>query len=333
MVSGHILSAMTADSRLLSLLGMLASGRTYSATELAAHFGVTARSIRRDITNLRQLGYVIESTPGAAGGYRAHSRTVLPPLQLETGEALATALGLALLNGAGLGTSNAESATAKLRGMLPSAMRETIGDIGTAVSVLAGHEPGVDMAAVMTTASAISSRSVLTFDHVKRKPRGSSRTTSMERRVEPVQLVVLGAHWYLYAWDLTRSDWRVFRLDRMSQVHETTFAFAPRDHPGAEAAVSSAVTTDVYRHTVVLEVDATVDETKAWFPTRTATVTETEGGAHIEFGVEDLGWAAVITAATPVEFRVIEPPELLDALRDLGERATRVSRAGASGNS
>lgn len=212
-------------------------------------------------------------------------------------------------------------------------MRETIGDIGTAVSVLAGHEPGVDMAAVMTTASAISSRSVLTFDHVKRKPRGSSRTISMERRVEPVQLVVLGAHWYLYAWDLTRSDWRVFRLDRMSQVHETTFAFAPRDHPGAEAAVSSAVTTDAYRHTVILEVDATVDETKAWFPTRTATVTETEDGARIEFGVEDLGWAAVITAATPVEFRVIEPPELLDALRDLGERATRVSRAGASGNS
>lgn len=323
---------MTADSRLLSLLGLIASGRTYSATELAAHFGVTPRSIRRDIANLRRLGYVIESIPGTAGGYRAHSRTVLPPLQLETGEALATALGLTLLNGAGLGTSNADSATAKLRGVLPAGMRETIGDISQAVSVLAGHEPGVDMAAVMTTASAIASRSILTFAHVKRNSAGSSKATSMGRRVEPVQMVVLGAHWYLYAWDLERLDWRVFRLDRMTQVHETTFAFVPKDHPDAEAAVSSAVTTAAYRHRVILEVDATVDETKAWFPTRTATITKSADGARIEFGVEDLGWAAVITAATPVKCRVIQPPELMDALRDLGERAARAARTGVTGS-
>ena len=321
---------MTADSRLLSVLGMIGSGRTYSATELAAHFRVTPRSIRRDIANLRQLGYVIESVSGAAGGYRAHSRTVLPPLQLETGEALATALGLALLNGAGLGTSNADSATAKLRGMLPAGMRETIGDISMAVSVVAGHEPGVDMAAVMTTASAIASRSVLTFAHEKRMSAEGSSVKSMERRVEPVRMVVLGAHWYLYAWDLARSDWRVFRLDRMGQVHETTFAFAPRDHPDAEAAVSSAVTTDAYRHTVIIDVDATVAETKSWFPTRTATITKSDDGARVEFGVEDLAWAAVITAATPVDFRVIEPPELLGALRDLGERADLLSRTGGS---
>lgn len=321
---------MTADSRLLSLLGMLAAGRTYSAAELSAHFDVTPRSIRRDISSLRELGYVIESMPGATGGYRAHSRTVLPPLQLEAGEALATAVGLALLNGAGLGTENADSATVKLRAMLPPMMRETVGDISTAVSVLPGHEPGVDMTAVMTTASASASRNVLTFTYAKRRSAGNSYAKPMRRRVEPVRMVVLGAHWYLYAWDLTRSDWRVFRLDRMSEVHETTFAFSRRDHPDAEAAVSSAVTTDAYRHTVILDVDATVAEAKAWFPTRTATITEAGAGARVEFGVEDLAWAAVITAATPVEFRVIAPPELLDALRDLGQRAARVSRAGGT---
>lgn len=331
---------MTADSRLLSLLGMFASGRTYSARELAAQFRVTPRSIRRDITSLRRLGYVIESIPGAAGGYRAQSRTVLPPLQLETGEALATAVGLALLNGAGLGTVNADSATVKLRGMLPPAMRETIGDISDAVSVLPGHEPGVDMAAVMTSASAITSRAILTFTHAKRTPLGpeqaasghdraaSTRAEAMERRVEPVRMVVLGAHWYLYAFDLDRGDWRVFRLDRMSQVHETTFAFAPRNHPDAEAAVRSAVTTAAYRHTVILHVAASVTEVESWFPTRSATITKVEDGARIEFGVEDLRWAAVITAATPVDFRVVEPPELLTKLRDLAKRAARAGEPG-----
>ena len=336
---------MTADSRLLSLLGMFASGRTYSAPELAAQFDVTPRSIRRDVMSLRELGYVIESIPGAAGGYRAQSRTVLPPLQLEAGEALATAVGLELLNGAGMATADAESAAAKLRGMLPPSMRETIGNIGAAVSVLPGHEPGVDVGAVMTTASAIASRTILTFTYAKnngRQPRSSSddsdqsnkATHLAHRRVEPVRMVVLGAHWYLYAWDQERTDWRVFRLDRMSEVHATTFAFETRTHPDAEAAVSSAVTTAAYRHTVVLHVEATVEETKSWFPTRTATITELPEAAgvgtraRVEFGVDDLMWAAVVTAATPVNYQVIEPPELLDALAELGRRA---QQAGAEG--
>lgn len=335
---------MTADSRLLSLLGMLAAGRTYTASELAAYFGVTPRSIRRDMASLRRLGYFIESLPGVAGGYRAESRTVLPPLQLQTGEAIATAVGLALLNGAGLSTSDAESATAKLREMLPPIVRESVGDISTAVSVLAGHEPGVDISVVITTASAIASSVVLTFDYTKRRrqdPAGratadrlssapSARAATSSRRVEPVRLVVLGAHWYLYAWDLDRADWRVFRLDRMGSVHATTFGFSFREHPDAEAAVSSAVTTDAYRYTVILDVEASAAEAESWFPTRTATITTTADGARVEFGVEDLSWAAVITAATPVPFRLVEPPELLTALEELGERATRVSRSGTT---
>src|SRR5699024_4865848 len=92
------------NARLLSLLGAFASGRTWSAAELAAEFAVTARTIRRDIAELRTLGYIIASVPGTAGGYRAESRTMLPPLQLGSGEALAPAVGLAPLRGAGLNT-------------------------------------------------------------------------------------------------------------------------------------------------------------------------------------------------------------------------------------
>src|SRR5699024_6716007 len=101
---------MPGDARLLSLLSAFASGRTFSAAELAADFAVTARTIRRDIAELRALGYIIASVPGTTGGYRAESRTMLPPLQLESGEALATAVGLTLLRGSGLNTPHADSA-------------------------------------------------------------------------------------------------------------------------------------------------------------------------------------------------------------------------------
>ncbi|WP_230748284.1 helix-turn-helix transcriptional regulator [Brevibacterium sp. CCUG 69071] len=334
---------MHSETRLLSLLGMFASGRIFSAAELAERFDVTPRTIRRDIASLREIGYVIGSVPGTEGGYRAESRTVLPPLQLESGEALSTAVGLALLRGAGLSTANADSATEKLRGMLPADMQATVRDIGTAVSVLPGHAPGIDLGAVIELASAIASRAVVTFDHRKgRVPRAEAagavdaptdkaapdRQETEGRRVEPVRLVVLGAHWYLYAWDLDRADWRSFRLDRMSAVHATTFTFAHRPHPDAEAAVSSAVTTSAYRRTVVLRAQVTVEEAKDWFPTRSATITEAADGVRIEFGVDDLRWAAVMATATPGDVEVIEPAELREELRTLGERARRVAEKG-----
>lgn len=315
---------MTAESRLLSLLGLFASGRLYTASALAAHFGVTARTIRRDITVLRELGYVIASVPGAAGGYRAESRTLLPPLQFEAGEALSTAIGLALLRGAGLSTADAASAAAKIRGMLPPHMRETVTAIGTAVSVLPGHEPEVDHSAVVAVASAIASAVLLTFTYAKsRRREDPGAEAPCERRVEPVQLVVLGAHWYLYAWDRDRADWRVFRLDRMRDVHATTFGCPPRDHPDAEAAVRAAVTSAAYPHRVVLEVDAPVAEAQSWFPTRSVTISAVPEGCLVEFGVENLDWAAAVAAHIPAPFRVVEPPEMVAALRRLRDRVDR----------
>ncbi|WP_166969439.1 helix-turn-helix transcriptional regulator [Brevibacterium atlanticum] len=345
---------MHSETRLLSLLGMFASGRTYSAQELAVHFECTPRTIRRDIAELRELGYVIRSIPGTEGGYRAESRTMLPPLQLEAGEALATAVGLALLRGAGLDTANAGSATEKLRGMLPPEARTAVDGISTAVSVPEGHVPGVDLDSVITLAAAIAARTVATFDYLKRPPSWAETTATDEasapdqkrqgsraqrqacspqgqaRRVEPVQLVVLGGHWYLYAWDLERSDWRVFRLDRMSGVHATTFVFSSRDHPDAEAAVSSAVTSAAYRHTVVLRTDVGVEEARRWFPSRAATVAEAADGVRVTFGVDDLRWAAVMVTMTPAPFDVIEPDGLLAELTALADRARSIGQTGKS---
>ncbi len=347
---------MRSETRLLSLLGLFASGRSFTAIELAARFGVTSRTIRRDIAELRDLGYIISSAPGLTGGYRAESRTVLPPLQLEAGEALATAVGLALLRGAGLDTEHAESATTKLQTMLPAAMRSTVAEISTAVSVSEGHAPGVDISAVITLASAINASTIATFDYRKMQRHGVDDPTvtgpadpltadatgtltadasagpdgdhsSTARRVEPIRLVVFGAHWYLFAFDLDRDDHRVFRLDRMSRVHATTLSITPREHPDAEAAVSAAVTTTAYPHTVVLRTAASAREAKEWFPTRSATITEAADGVRITCGFWDLRWVAATLASIPAEIEVLDPPELIDALRDHAERAQAVVEA------
>ena len=314
---------MSSESRLLSLLARLGTGRSCTAAELATEFGVTARTIRRDITTLRELGYTVDAAPGVDGGYRAGSRTLLPPLQLESGEAFATALGLSLLAGAGLGSADTASASGKLETMLPAAAANSVREIGTAVTVAPGNEPDVDHAAVGAVASAIAGGRRITFAYAK----PWSDDAPAMRRVEPAQLVVLGSHWYLYAWDLDRSAWRVFRLDRLSEVHVTTFGFPLRSAPDAEAAVRRAVTVAAYAHTIVLDLEATRAEIEPWFSTRAATITETDGGVRVTFGVPDLGAAAMYTATIPFSCRVVAPPEFVAELAAMRERIDAITAA------
>lgn len=64
--------------------------------ELADRLEVTVRTVRRDIEQLRELGYAIDAVPGPGGGYRlgAGGRHV-PPLMLDSDEAVALAVCLA----------------------------------------------------------------------------------------------------------------------------------------------------------------------------------------------------------------------------------------------
>jgi predicted DNA-binding transcriptional regulator YafY len=104
-------------ARLLRLLSLLQSRREWSGAELAARLQVTGRTIRRDIDQLRELGYPIEGTTGAAGGYRLRSGRDLPPLLLDDDEAIAIAAGLRTAAEAGI--AGVDEASVRALAMLP----------------------------------------------------------------------------------------------------------------------------------------------------------------------------------------------------------------------
>ncbi|GLY29250.1 HTH domain-containing protein [Kineosporia sp. NBRC 101731] len=71
--------------------------RPWSAARLAAEFGVSSRTIERDIGSLQSAGVPIYADHGAAGGYSILREYSLPPLNLSAAESLAVLAGLALL--------------------------------------------------------------------------------------------------------------------------------------------------------------------------------------------------------------------------------------------
>jgi predicted DNA-binding transcriptional regulator YafY len=58
------------SSRLLSLLALMQSRPAWPGSELAERLGVSTRTIRNDIDRLRELGYPVDATRGAAGYYQ-----------------------------------------------------------------------------------------------------------------------------------------------------------------------------------------------------------------------------------------------------------------------
>src|SRR5437899_12683833 len=83
---------LNTSARLLRLLTLLETRRDWSGAQLAERLEVSARTVRNDISRLRELGYPVEAAPGVAGGYRLASGTAMPPLLLEDDEAVAVAV-------------------------------------------------------------------------------------------------------------------------------------------------------------------------------------------------------------------------------------------------
>ncbi|MBW9094272.1 WYL domain-containing protein [Microbacterium jejuense] len=212
-------------TRALSLLNLLQTHRHWPGSELAGRLGVTERTVRRDVERLRELGYRIESTPGAAGGYRLEAGSAVPPLLLTDDEAVAMAIGLRVAASQRLlsGAETTVTALAKLEQVLPAPLRRRVNALAETVQPT-GIRSGAAVSSELLGELALATR-----DHERvRFTHTSSSGEVMKRRVEPHALAPAERHWYLLCWDLDRDDWRTFRVDRLSDVEHTRVLFTPR---------------------------------------------------------------------------------------------------------
>ncbi|MEV0339977.1 YafY family protein [Nocardia sp. NPDC050713] len=216
-------------ARLLRLLSLLQTPREFSGSELAERLGVTDRTVRRDVDRLRELGYPVEATMGATGGYRLVAGTAMPPLLVDDDEAVAIAVGLRAAAGSAVAGIEEASvrALAKLEQVLPAKLRRRVRVLGAATATPAHEGPTVDPEVLSTLAAAVTNRERTRFGYAG----GSSR-----RHVEPVGLVPIRRRWYLLGHDLDRADWRVFRVDRIERPQPTGARFTPRPLPAASPA-------------------------------------------------------------------------------------------------
>lgn len=304
-------------ARLLRLLSMLQVQREWPGGDLSSRLEVTPRTVRRDIDRLRELGYVIDASSGPGGGYRIGAGTVTPPLLLDDDEAVAVAMAL---GAAASSLANTEDVAlrvlVKLDQLLPKRLRRRMSALPAVTLSIADPRSAVDLRALAAIAGACRDRVEARFRYQ------DGRGTATLRRVEPMRLVHTGYRWYLAAWDRDRDDWRTFRVDRIDRALTLGDRFVPREPPedfGAFVARSIRAPWGRYRARVLVR--GTAAEVRARVPAWLGQV-EPHDATHALLTVDDDSYEAIAgqLAYARVEFTLLDPPEMAEALRAVAAR-------------
>lgn len=315
-------------SRILRLLSLLQTHRDWSGSELAGRLQVSPRTIRRDIDRLRELGYPVHASAGVAGGYRLQAGASMPPLLLDDEEAVAIAVGLRFAAGGSVAGIDEASvrALAKVEQVLPSRLRRQVNALQTyTVPMTYGGNTGptVDPDTLICIVQACRDLERLRFDYTAKDG------ADTKRLVEPHRLVSAGRRWYLVCWDVDRHDWRTFRVDRLSSCETEGIHFHPRELPAEDAAayVQSAIASTYTRYQLVVRLHAPLTELADKVRSPDAQLEEVDGGTCILRATGDsLEWLAAWMGWFGVDFEILEPPELVDYVRDLSARMERSTR-------
>ncbi|BBM00195.1 YafY family protein [Microbulbifer sp. GL-2] len=193
---------------------------TSTIADLAEEVGVSRRTVLRDISALRDEGFVIHSDPGPGGGLQLDPQSVQTTARLSVAEVFALLISVASMRAAGnLPFSGlADAGLAKIEKALPpDKVRDLrrfldclyIGKLSPQVDISNIQE--MEPALLPTFEAAFLQRLQLSFQYCDAKGSVTSRV------VEPQAMLILPPLWYLVAWDPARKDFRHFRMDRISK--------------------------------------------------------------------------------------------------------------------
>jgi predicted DNA-binding transcriptional regulator YafY len=312
-------------TRVLTVLELLQTRAQLSGTELAERLEVDPRTVRRYVQTLQELGVPVESETGRYGGYRLRPGYKLPPMMFTEEEALALILGLLLSRRVGVFSSPQaiEGALAKLDRVLPDHLRGRVQAVqgALAFTMLRAIQQVSNPGMLLTfTSAAQDSRPVWL-----RYRSGDEQT---ERVVDPYGVVHHRGRWYVVGWCHLRNDVRMFRLDRVQGLEPRQGEFMkPLDFDCASFVLESLATiTWGWPIEVLLELP--LAEAQRRIAPDFGTLEVAPSGVLLRTQADALDYIARFLVQLDCPFRVLHPPELRQAVAQLGRQISRYARRG-----
>lgn len=242
---------MNRIERISAILIQLQSKRNVTAQSIANRFGISLRTVYRDIRALETSGVPIIGEPGY--GYSLTEGYKLPPVHFTLDEATAFLTAEKLIEHLTDRSVDEgyKSAMYKIRAVMRTSEKNYLEALDENIAVIKNpYLPGEASKTnyLQLVINAIANKHVLRLNYFANH---DQRAT--ERDIEPVGVFYQGGRWYLIAWCNLRKDYRNFRLDRIQQLKSLLTNFN-KEHPSLKKYLKQ-VSKDEKLISVVLKFD------------------------------------------------------------------------------
>lgn len=210
-------------SRLAAILIQLQTKRVLTSTALAEKFGVSIRTIYRDIKVLEQAGVPILTEDGK--GYSLMEGYRIPPVMFTENEAnaLITAEQLVQKNRDSSLIKEYSEAINKIKAVLLYSTKEKADLLSKRIAV----SPAIPNTNTSNSLTLIQT-ALTTFKVLNIVYHSEHKDEKTARKIEPFALYYnLQESWTLIAYCRLRKDYRMFRLSRISKIEPLDLSFTP----------------------------------------------------------------------------------------------------------
>lgn len=303
--------------RLFNIILLLQNRPNLSSRALAERFGVSRRTIFRDLRALGEAG--VPLTYAGEGGYEILEGYQLHPLMLSAREAAILLVGTDFMKTQADESlrADAEQVALKIRAELPEEVQEYVDRLRErtvldpywvsavrAEKAAEGHWQKI--------AEAIARQHSVAMQYFVQ-----SRGELTQRRIDPLGLVYYTDHWNVIAFDHLRGDIRSFRLDNIERIQISTVRFRWPAGFDLEAYLRERGAVSGGERIRLRFPKDRFAQARTRIPATVEHVEEGEEAITVSFTFENLDYLSrwVLRSADDVE--VLEPVSLRERVREL----------------
>ena len=314
----HSDRTLNKTERLFALVLLLQNRPSMTSKDLADYFGVSRRTIFRDLRALGESGVPLTYADG--GGYEILEGYQLPPLMFTAREAATLLVGTAFtkLQPDRSLRADADEVGLKIRSVLPEPVRDYIDRLqeNTVIApYIRNLDPGQgshdEEGRWYDLSEAVAKqRSIFMQYYV------ASRDELTKRKVDPLGLVYYSDSWNLIAYDHLRDDIRNFRLDRIRKMRMMMDTFErPADFDLEDYLKEKGSNPRNERITLRFH-PRSYRWAKRSIPAEIEEETQSDDGVQVTFYFENLDYVARWLLRYGTDVEVVEPESLREKLRE-----------------
>ncbi|ALC83463.1 helix-turn-helix transcriptional regulator [Bacillus gobiensis] len=304
---------MSKSKRLLELMMTINRKRKFTVKELAQEFGVSTRTILRDLQELSELGVPLYSEVGPHGGYQVLNERILPPIAFTEEEAVSIFFAIHALRHYLFIPFETEisSVLKKFYNYMPGDVRDRIDQMKNRVDFLTPMRQLTSPHLSILLEAAIYQK-VLLIEYESKKGKSS-------RQIQPIGIYASNGLWYCPAYCFSRGDFRIFRCGRIhSAINEaSTPESIDLHHVNLE-------NRELFLHadqaTISVYAELTKEgirrcESEIWLSSKLNTRNDGTGWLEGSFSKHDIPFLAKFFIGLGNEATVKDPPELISQIK------------------